>query len=128
MVNRIKVTFGRSSCRLSKMALSWFLLFLVASSINCRISLSSDANTEDFKSIPGKSYTPIPVLCYHNINSKPIKEDLLRISEAHFDLQMKMIHDSGYHTISPDQLYQYLTMGTPLPSKPIMLTFDDTHE
>ena len=37
-----------------------------------------------------------------------------------------MLADSGYHTILPDQLYDYLTKGTPLPSKPIMLTFDDT--
>ena len=37
-----------------------------------------------------------------------------------------MLADSGYHTISPDQLYNYLTTGAPLPSKPIMLTFDDT--
>ena len=37
-----------------------------------------------------------------------------------------MLADSGYHTILPDQLYNYLTTGAPLPSKPIMLTFDDT--
>lgn len=37
-----------------------------------------------------------------------------------------MLADSGYHTILPDQLYNYLTRGTPLPSKPILLTFDDT--
>lgn len=37
-----------------------------------------------------------------------------------------MLADSGYHAILPDQLYNYLTKGTPLPSKPIMLTFDDT--
>ena len=37
-----------------------------------------------------------------------------------------MLADSGYHTILPDQLHDYLTKGTPLPDKPIMLTFDDT--
>src|SRR5258708_26943742 len=42
--------------------------------------------------------------------------------------QLKMLADSGYHTILPDQLYAYLTKGAPLPSKPIMLTFDDTDE
>ena len=39
---------------------------------------------------------------------------------------MKLLADSGYHTILPDQLYDYLTKGTALPPKPIMLTFDDT--
>ena len=37
-----------------------------------------------------------------------------------------MLADSGYHTILPDQLYAYLNTGAALPSKPIMLTFDDT--
>ncbi len=37
-----------------------------------------------------------------------------------------MLADSGYHTVLPDQLYDYLTKGTALPTKPIMLTFDDT--
>jgi peptidoglycan/xylan/chitin deacetylase (PgdA/CDA1 family) len=38
---------------------------------------------------------------------------------------MKAIHDAGYHSILPNQLYNYLA-GDPLPSKPIMITFDDT--
>ncbi len=37
-----------------------------------------------------------------------------------------MLADSGYHTILPDELYDYLVNSKPLPSKPIMLTFDDT--
>jgi peptidoglycan/xylan/chitin deacetylase (PgdA/CDA1 family) len=45
-----------------------------------------------------------------------------------FKAQMKALADSGYHTILPDQLYAYLTHGTPLPAKPVMLTYDDTDE
>lgn len=74
------------------------------------------------------SYQEIPVLCYHNIHTKTEKEDFYRISSFHFEQQIKTLYDSGYHTIVPDQLYQHLTKGTPLPSKPVMLTFDDTHE
>ena len=37
-----------------------------------------------------------------------------------------MLADSGYHSILPDELYAYLNTGAPLPSKPIMFTFDDT--
>jgi peptidoglycan/xylan/chitin deacetylase (PgdA/CDA1 family) len=39
---------------------------------------------------------------------------------------MKALHDSGYQTISADELYQYLFHDAPLPSKPILITFDDT--
>jgi len=70
----------------------------------------------------------VPVLCYHNINKNAEKEDDYRISALHFEQQMKALYDSGYHTILPDQLYGYLTKGISLPSKPVMLTFDDTHE
>ncbi len=43
-----------------------------------------------------------------------------------FAAQMRMLADSGYHTITPDQLYAYLITGTRLPVKPIILSFDDT--
>jgi peptidoglycan/xylan/chitin deacetylase (PgdA/CDA1 family) len=72
----------------------------------------------------------VPILCYHQIrewNSKDGKVGKDYIVKPHdFKAQMKMLADSGYHTILPDQLQDYLTKGTPLPSKPIMLTFDDT--
>lgn len=70
----------------------------------------------------------IPVLCYHNIESTNGKEDVLWIGKPRLNEQMKMLYDSGYHTILPDQLYRYLTVGTALPAKPILLCFDDGHE
>ena len=71
----------------------------------------------------------IPVLCYHNIRSVlDHHSPELTVTEQTFDDQMKMLHDSGYHTILPDQLYNYLTKESALPSKPIMLSFDDSHE
>jgi hypothetical protein len=39
---------------------------------------------------------------------------------------MQMLADSGYHSILPDQYYDYLVYGKPLPSKPFMITYDDT--
>lgn len=72
----------------------------------------------------------VPVLCYHQIrdwrakDSKGAKDYIVPIAE--FKAQIKMLADSGYHTILPDQLFSYLKYGTKLPSKPIMLTYDDT--
>ena len=72
----------------------------------------------------------VPILCYHQIrnwkasDSKGAKDYIVQIDD--FRQQMRMLADSGYHSILPDQLYKYLTTGTPLPSKPILLTFDDT--
>ncbi len=72
----------------------------------------------------------VPILCYHQIrdwtarDSKGAKDYITPI--ATFRAHIKMLADSGYHTVSPDQIYAYMTTGAKLPSKPILLTFDDT--
>lgn len=82
----------------------------------------------DAKTVLGRK--EVPVLCYHQIrdwkasDSKRAHDDI--IPPANFKQHMKMLADSGYHTILPDQLYDYLNYGTALPAKPIMITFDDT--
>ena len=74
----------------------------------------------------------VPILCYHQIrdwtatDSKTAKDYIIPIDA--FKAHMKLLKDSGYHTILPDQLYNYLAYGSPLPSKPVMLTFDDTDD
>ena len=74
----------------------------------------------------------VPILCYHQIRDwKPTDSKMAKdyiMPPAALREQLKMLADSGYHTILPDQLYAYLTTGAALPSKPIMLTFDDTDE
>lgn len=72
----------------------------------------------------------VPILCYHQIrdwtarDSKSARDYIVPV--AKFKAQIKMLADSGYHTVSPDQVYAYMATGAPLPSKPILLTFDDT--
>ena len=74
----------------------------------------------------------VPVLCYHQIrnnlasDSKRAHDDI--IAPDKFKAHIKMLADSGYHTILPDQLYNYLVYGGKLPEKPIMITFDDTDQ
>jgi peptidoglycan/xylan/chitin deacetylase (PgdA/CDA1 family) len=72
----------------------------------------------------------VPILCYHQIRDwKPTDSKTSKtyiVPPAAFAAQMRMLADSGYHTISPDQLYAYLVSGAKLPVKPILLTFDDT--
>ncbi|RZL09820.1 MAG: polysaccharide deacetylase family protein, partial [Pedobacter sp.] len=72
----------------------------------------------------------VPILCYHQVrNWKPsdgkVGKDYI-VEVQNFKDQIKMLADSGYNSILPDQLYAYLNTGAPLPSKPIMFTFDDT--
>jgi peptidoglycan/xylan/chitin deacetylase (PgdA/CDA1 family) len=39
---------------------------------------------------------------------------------------MKILADSGYHSISPAQLYDYLVFNKALPEKPVLISFDDS--
>ncbi|MBK0384347.1 polysaccharide deacetylase family protein [Pedobacter sp. SD-b] len=72
----------------------------------------------------------VPVLCYHQIrdwtakDSKSAKDYIIPVQT--FKEHIKMLADSGYHSIQPDQYYNYLAYGDALPAKPVMLTFDDT--
>ncbi len=74
----------------------------------------------------------VPVLCYHHIRAiKPTESESMKsysVTPAAFAEQMKTLHDSGYTTILPDQLYEHLLHGAALPAKPVMLTYDDTDE
>jgi len=66
----------------------------------------------------------VPVLCYHRI-SDGNKGDYT-VSPATFSAHMKVLADSGYHSVSPAQLYDYLVYNKTLPEKPFVVTFDDS--
>jgi peptidoglycan/xylan/chitin deacetylase (PgdA/CDA1 family) len=70
----------------------------------------------------------VPILCYHHIRDlHPGQANSgYTVDTQRFKEQMKALADSGYHTILPDQLYNYLVYGTSLPAKPFMITYDDT--
>ena len=65
----------------------------------------------------------VSILMYHMIgdmknNSSVMTADNLRI-------QMQYLKDHGYHPITMQELYDYVTKGEKLPSKPVCITFDD---
>ncbi|HET6557127.1 MAG TPA: polysaccharide deacetylase family protein [Prolixibacteraceae bacterium] len=66
----------------------------------------------------------VPVLCYHRIADG--KKGDYTVTQATFSEHMKILADSGYQTISPAQLYDYLVYNHELPAKPVMITFDDS--
>lgn len=67
----------------------------------------------------------VPVLCFHHIRKDTSAHNELTITPDAFRADMKILHDSGFHSISPDQLLDYLKTGKALPHKPFMITFDD---
>jgi peptidoglycan/xylan/chitin deacetylase (PgdA/CDA1 family) len=74
----------------------------------------------------------VPILMYHYISDPPPGSDSLRyslsVTPASLEAQMSYLQQAGFHAIALEDLYNYLTQGTPLPDQPIILTFDDGYE
>jgi poly-beta-1,6-N-acetyl-D-glucosamine N-deacetylase len=68
----------------------------------------------------------VPVIMYHDILSE--KQVFFDVTPAEFEADLQLIRDKGLTPISLDQLVTHLATGTPLPAKPILLTFDDGYE
>lgn len=71
----------------------------------------------------------VPILMYHYVGNNPdpndFKRDILSISPDKFEEQMKYLAENGYSAISLDTFYAALKKMITLPSKPVVLTFDD---
>lgn len=65
----------------------------------------------------------IPVLMYHSISTLP--GNSLGVPVKQFAQEMDWLKRQGYHSISTEDLYLALVNKTPVPEKPILLTFDD---
>lgn len=67
----------------------------------------------------------VPILVYHRVSDTDKNPTTLTVAD--FDAQIKFLVDDGYHVISPDDLLDAWEQGKTLPSKPIVITFDDGH-
>ncbi|MDX9829088.1 MAG: polysaccharide deacetylase family protein [Anaerolineae bacterium] len=71
----------------------------------------------------------VPILMYHHIQDAPPGSNALRrdlsVSPQNFEAQLRYLQQEGYQTVSLYDLVLHLTVGEPLPERPIILTFDD---
>jgi peptidoglycan/xylan/chitin deacetylase (PgdA/CDA1 family) len=71
----------------------------------------------------------VPVLCWHQIRTPTAKDSandrVFIISPNALDRQLAALERAGYHSVTGDQLVAHLATGAELPSKPVLLTFDD---
>lgn len=65
----------------------------------------------------------VPVLMYHSIGEE--KDNDAVISRERFQQHMAYLHEHGYHTVTLDDLYAYVHDKRPLPTRPVVITFDD---
>jgi len=65
----------------------------------------------------------LPILMYHQVKHKNSGKDAIQPWELEADLQY--LAEEGYTTVTMAEVLAFVDEGTPLPEKPIMLTFDD---
>lgn len=74
----------------------------------------------------------VPILMYHYVRMVDEAHDkvgfLLSVTPENFDKQLTYLNEHGFTPISPQELYESLFNDKPLPSKPILITFDDGYE
>jgi peptidoglycan/xylan/chitin deacetylase (PgdA/CDA1 family) len=65
----------------------------------------------------------VPVLTYHHIN--PHAGDIVTVTPEVFAAQMGYLADSGFTTLSIDELMKFLSSGEKICNKAVVVTFDD---
>lgn len=73
----------------------------------------------------GQDTLPVPVLMYHHVLEDESRLGDYVISPQELEGDLQYLKEQGYETILPQQLVDWCQSGTPLPEKPVMLTFDD---
>lgn len=67
----------------------------------------------------------IPILMYHSISKDASGENEYTISKARFEGDLKWLRDNDYTTIFTSQIAAFVNEGTMLPTKPVIISFDD---
>src|SRR5262249_36809207 len=80
---------------------------------------------------PTSRTSAVPILMYHYISGvptndpNPVLRQSLSVSPELFNQQLDYLKQQGFHSVTLNQLINALYYGFSLPSKPIILTFDD---
>ena len=67
----------------------------------------------------------LPILMYHSVLPDPQFSGKYVLPPAVLEEDLRYLSERGYETVTVADLLAYVDDGTPLPERPVMLTFDD---
>ncbi|HCB93293.1 MAG TPA: polysaccharide deacetylase [Selenomonas sp.] len=105
-----------------KMSLVLRLCAVIAVIVSCVLFAGKSAHIDAESVQDIEQGQKVMVLNYHKVDNS---FNSLAIPPSDFEAQMQFLEKNGYHTISPDELYNALTEGGALPQNPVLITFDD---
>jgi peptidoglycan/xylan/chitin deacetylase (PgdA/CDA1 family) len=96
-------------------------------------SASPGTTTESRRTTPkpprpvGPHDSPVPILMYHVVGPMPAEAQYpdLFVSRRDFVAQLRWLERKGYQPVTLDSVYRYWRGLERLPSRPIVLSFDD---
>ncbi|MDD2445316.1 MAG: polysaccharide deacetylase family protein [Clostridia bacterium] len=89
--------------------------------VNVNILKSEDTNASQ----DTRESIKIPAVMYHSILNN--KKGVYIVSEKQLESDLLAFKKSGYTTVFPTQIIDYVKNGSKLPDKPLLITFDDGH-
>lgn len=87
-----------------------------------RTSATAVQSTADVQTIK------LPIVMYHHVLKEQARLNKYTVSPAELRCDFEYIKAQGYTAVLPSELIEYCEKGTPLPKRPIMISFDDGHE
>ena len=72
----------------------------------------------------GKVYS-LPVVMYHSVRQEEEYSGKYVITPAQLEADLKYLSENGYTAVSVEELHMFVLGEGELPSKPVLLTFDD---
>jgi peptidoglycan/xylan/chitin deacetylase (PgdA/CDA1 family) len=98
-------------------------LFLVSAAALLLVAAVPDGHT----AVSTRHARPVPILMYHVIAGAPpgVAYPDLFVRPSDFAAQMAWLARHGYHGVTLRQVYDYWRGGSPLPRRPIVVSFDD---
>ena len=69
----------------------------------------------------------MPILMYHSVLPAPKTAGQYVLPCEALENDLRYLKNNGYESVVVGDLLAYVYQGTPLPAKPVMLTFDDGH-
>lgn len=76
----------------------------------------------------GAMQVTAPILLYHHVGTDRGFLNRYYVSPDAFERQMKALHDGGYTSLTVSAMAEVLVNGGDLPTRPVMITFDDGFE
>lgn len=105
------------------MALFLAMLLLLAAAVISRRVGAVQANSAE-NTVNGVS---LPVLMYHSVLRDPARTGEYVITPEALECDLAYLKKNGYTAVSGAMVADFVKNGSPLPEKPVMITFDDGH-